>query len=180
MKSLQQTLQHMTRSFGGNGSSVKTVDDFNSKRELFAKLSADSFEELRPIEKSLIYRCVFESWPAVVVAESVICESRKESCLKEQINSPDCFGLLGLYRPRALGNVMPEDVFKQVVNNVKKLLSGDSNLSPLFLMVVMISYSIRSPQQPNQQLKALEFRLWLILYRCMTTKLQSSVASNSK
>ena len=56
-----------------------------------------------------------------------------------------------------------------------QLLDGDSKLAVLFLMVVMTSHESQS--LANQEVFNLQSKLSLLLFRYLTSKMQSSIAA---
>jgi len=174
---------------GENGKTVSKVVNFDlkRKRELFASISRGAFEEFKQLEKSLTYKCLSESWPAVAVAELATWGTPKSSSLEEQLGvpvevpgQPSQGGValknISIFESPWAENLKDEKDFEEVVKCVSEVLCGDSKLAVLFLLVVMTNQPRKSLYQTNQQFKKLHTEMLMLLYRCMASRMGTSSA----
>merc|ERR1719470_409517 len=187
--------QLMKMDSGENGKKAFKIISFDlhKKRDIISSLSLSAFEEFGNIERGLAYRGIHESWPAVAVAEWAAWESLKTSGLAEQLRFMGWEGVPGdqvlgqdgkegtavkntsIFTSPWAANVDDEKVFIKVLESVGELLDGDSKLAVLFLMLVMTSE--KSFSLANQEFLNLQSKLSLLLFRYLTSKMQTSVAA---
>eukprot|EP00092_Neocalanus_flemingeri_P020536 GFUD01022249.1.p1 GENE.GFUD01022249.1~~GFUD01022249.1.p1 ORF type:complete len:860 (+),score=226.22 GFUD01022249.1:56-2581(+) len=171
---LQQTLKKLMKCDPSeNGKKVSKLADFDfkRKRELVASLSRSFFEEFQHLGKSLAYRCLFESWPAVVVAELAAWDS-----LSPNQGGVGLMKTTMLKRPWA-ENLKDEKVIEEVVECIGELLCRDSRLAVMFLMVVMTSQPRGSLYLTNKKLKKLQTDMSLFLFRYLANKMGNASAA---
>jgi len=138
-------------------------------RELYCSLILDGFEEFCEIERNFVFRRIYDSWPALILAG----KSSKElsgpkvtpasSCAFEKILMEMC----PFDEPDEI-----KDMFKEVVESVRKYLGGDSYLCVLFLLL-LITTQDSIPCQP-QEMSRLSGHLSLLLFRYLQSRMQSS------
>jgi len=128
--------------------------DVERKRKLASSLFLGGFEEFEKLDKTVAFRRIFESWPAVVVAE--MAASGCLNGLHEQV--------------KLLDNV----VFYEV-ESVGKLLGGDCKVAVLFLMLTLTSQD--SLSQQTKEISNLQTELSLLLFRYLNSKMQAGVAA---
>jgi len=128
-------------------------------RELYSSLILDGFEEFGEIERNFVFRRIYDSWPAVVLA-------RKSSKIH--------FGPKGVSLMKMFPFDEPEDMFAEVVESVRKYLGGDSKLCGLFLLLLITTQDSIPCQPQPQEMSRLSGHLSLLLFRYLQSRMQSS------
>merc|ERR1719233_216496 len=133
-------------------------------RELYSSLILDGLEEFCEMERNFVFRRIYDSWPALVLAGN---SCKKYSGLKGVGSEKTSMKMFSLDESEEI-KAMP----KEVVESVRKYLGGDSNLCVLFLLLLITTQDSISCQP--QKMSRLSGHLSLLLFRYLQMKMQSS------